>query len=74
MKLAIFRTNFTTFRRNRHARGGGVFICVKNNITCSELRFDDDFEIIAVEVKGSDSKDVGNRRHSQSIECGRTGY
>jgi hypothetical protein len=25
----IFRTDFTTFRRDRHARGGGVFICVK---------------------------------------------
>jgi hypothetical protein len=32
----IFRTDFTTFRRDRHARGGGVFICVKNNIACSE--------------------------------------
>jgi hypothetical protein len=30
----IFRTDFTTFRRDRHARGGGVFICVKNNIAC----------------------------------------
>jgi hypothetical protein len=46
--------DFTTIRRNRHARDGGVFICVKNNITCSELWVDDDFEIIAVEVKGSD--------------------
>jgi hypothetical protein len=33
-----------------------VFICVKNKIACSELWVDDDFEIIAVEVKGSDSK------------------
>jgi hypothetical protein len=54
----IFRTDFTTFRRDRHARGGGVFICVKNNITCSELWVDDDFEIIAVEVRGSDPKDT----------------
>jgi hypothetical protein len=29
----IFRADFTTFRRDRNARGGGVFICVKNNIS-----------------------------------------
>ena len=34
--------------------GGGVFICVKNNIACLELWVDDDFEILAIEVKGSD--------------------
>jgi hypothetical protein len=52
----IFRAEFTTFRRDRHARGGGVFICVKSNIACSELGVDDEFEILAVEVKGSDPK------------------
>ena len=52
----IFRTDFTTFRRVRHARGGGVFICVKKNIACSELWVDDEFETIAVEIKGSDPK------------------
>ena len=55
----IFRTDLTTFRRDRHARGGGVFICVKNNIACSELWVDDEFEIIAVEIKGSDPKCTG---------------
>ena len=25
----IFRTDFTTFRRDRHAQGGGAYICVK---------------------------------------------
>jgi hypothetical protein len=45
-----------TFRRDRHGRGCGVFICVKNNIACSTVRLDDDFEIIAVEVKCSDPK------------------
>ena len=34
--------------------GGGLFICVKNNIACSGLCVDDDFEILAIEVKGSD--------------------
>jgi hypothetical protein len=29
-----------------------VFICVKNYIDCRELSTDDDFEMIAVEVKG----------------------
>jgi hypothetical protein len=32
-----------------------VFICVKNNIACSEL-WVDEFEIIAVEIKGSDPR------------------
>ena len=53
----IFRAEYTTFRRDRHTRGGGDFICVKNNLTCSERWVDDDFEIIAVEIKGSDSID-----------------
>jgi hypothetical protein len=26
----IFIADYTTFRRDRHVRGGGVFICVKN--------------------------------------------
>ena len=50
----LFWADYTTFRRDRQARGGGVFICVKNNIACSELWVDDDFEILAIEVKGSD--------------------
>ena len=50
----LFRADYTTFRRDRQARGGGVFICVKNNIACSELWVDEDFEILAIEVKGTD--------------------
>jgi hypothetical protein len=50
----IFWADFTTFRRD----GQAGCICVKNNIACSELWFDNDFEIITVEVKGSDSKFV----------------
>ena len=45
----IFRADFVTFRRGRHAWGGGC-ICAKNNIACSELWVEDEFEIIAVEV------------------------
>jgi hypothetical protein len=44
------------FRRDRHAWGEGVFVGVKNNIACSELWADNEFEIITVEVKGSDPK------------------
>jgi len=33
-----------------------VFICVKNNIACLELWVDDEFEITAVEIKGSHPK------------------
>ena len=42
--------------------GGGGCLCVKNNIACSELWVDDEFEIIAVEVKGSDHKYSGDQR------------
>jgi hypothetical protein len=34
------------------ARGGRVFVCVKNIITSTALWADDDFEMIATEVKG----------------------
>jgi len=33
------------------ARGGGDFICLNNYIACGELWIDEDFEMIAVEVK-----------------------
>jgi hypothetical protein len=52
----IFRADYTTFRRDRHTRGVGVFICVKNYISCAEPWVDEDFEMIAVEVKGRVSK------------------
>jgi hypothetical protein len=52
----VFRADFATFRRDKSARGGGVFICVKNPIACTELWVDEDFEMIAVEVKGMDLK------------------
>jgi hypothetical protein len=48
----IFRDDYTTFRRDRCTGGGGVFICVKNYIDCRELWADDDFEMIAIQVKG----------------------
>jgi hypothetical protein len=41
---------------NRSARGGGVFICVKNFIASMELWVDDDFKMIPIEVKGVDPK------------------
>jgi hypothetical protein len=46
----------TTFIIITRVYCGGVFICVKNNIAWSELWVDDEFEIIAVEIKGSDPK------------------
>jgi len=55
-KAEVFRTDFTTYRRDRTARGGGVFICVKNIIASTKLWVDEDFEMIAVEVKGMDPK------------------
>jgi hypothetical protein len=52
----IFRDDYTTFRTDRCTRGGGVFICVKNYIDCRELWADEDFEMIAIQVKGKDPK------------------
>jgi len=49
----LFRGDYITFRRNRCSRGGGVFICVKNHIDCSELWTDDEFEMLAVEIRSS---------------------
>jgi hypothetical protein len=36
--------------------GVGVFICVKNYVSCAELWLDEGFEMIAVEVKGMNPK------------------
>lgn len=47
----VFRTVFTTFRRDRRVVGGVVIICVKNHISCAELWVDKDSEMIAVAVK-----------------------
>jgi hypothetical protein len=52
----VFRDDYTTFRIDRSTGGGGVCICVKNYIDSRELWTDDDFEMIAVEVKGRDPK------------------
>ena len=48
--------DYITFRRDRSSRGGGVFICFKNHISCKELRTDEDLEIIAVEINSRDHK------------------
>jgi hypothetical protein len=50
------RDDYITFRRDRGTRVGGVFICVKNYIDCRELWTDEDFEMVAVAVKGRDPK------------------
>ena len=47
--------DFTTFRRDTSDRGG-IFIGDKNITASTELWVDDDFEMIAVEVKGVDPK------------------
>jgi len=51
----VFRADFTTSRRDRSAGGGGV-ICVKNIIASAELWVDENFEMMAVEVKAMDPK------------------
>jgi hypothetical protein len=49
-----FRADYTTLKTERHTRGCGVFICVKNYITCAELWVDEVYEMISVEIKGMD--------------------
>jgi len=55
----VFRDDYSTFRRDRCTRGGGVFICAKNYIDCSKLWADEDFEMIAIAVKGRDPNFFG---------------
>jgi hypothetical protein len=52
----VFRDDYITFRRERNTRGGGVFICVKDDIACAELWVDESFEMIAVDVKRRDHR------------------
>ena len=52
----MFRADYITFRRDRSSRGGGVFICFKNYIVFRQLWTDEDFELIAVEIKSRDHK------------------
>jgi len=55
----VFMDEYTTFRRDRCTRGGGVFICVKNYIDFRELWADEYFERIVIEVKGMDPNLLG---------------
>lgn len=52
----VFTDDYTAFRRDGNTRGGGVFICVKKYIAWLELWVDEDFEMIAIEVKGRVAK------------------
>jgi hypothetical protein len=52
----ICRDDYITFRRDKCSRVGGVCICVKNYIDCSELWSDEEFEMSAVEVKRTNPK------------------
>ena len=51
-----FRGDYITFKRDRFSRGGGVFICPKNHIVCRQIWMDEDFEMMAVEVKSRNHK------------------
>ena len=46
------RSDFTIFSSDKFACGGGVFISVNNFITFTELLLNDNFEMIAIELKG----------------------
>jgi hypothetical protein len=51
-----------------------VFICVKNYIDCRELWTADDFEMIAVDVKGRDPKFMWEIVDLQSSNLGHASY
>jgi hypothetical protein len=71
----MFRDDYRTVRRDRNTRVGGVFICVRDCIACAELRVNEGFEMIAVEVKGRDNKFTWkNCRHLESCERGHASY
>jgi hypothetical protein len=52
----ICKNDYTTFRRERNVQGGGVLSVQNNYIACLELWADENFEMIAVEVKDRDTK------------------
>jgi hypothetical protein len=55
-----FRSDFTTFIRDRSGCcGGEFFICVQNIIASTELWEDVDFETFTFEVKGMDVNILG---------------
>jgi hypothetical protein len=51
----VFSDDYTVFRRDRILEVE-VFICVKKYIACMELWMGKDFEMIAVEVRGRNTK------------------
>jgi hypothetical protein len=55
-KAEVFRADFTTFRTDRRARVGDMFICVKNCNACAELWVDEDLEMVEVEVESMEPK------------------
>jgi hypothetical protein len=50
----VFGDDYTTFMRDRNTQGVGVFTCIKDYTACAELWVDEDFKMIAAEVKGMD--------------------
>ena len=47
----IFPSNYNVFQKNRIDRtGGGVFIACRNSITCEELKYIDNCEIVVCKV------------------------
>jgi hypothetical protein len=52
----VSRVDYTTFKRDGHSRGDGVFTCIQNNTTWTEVRFDELHDMIAIEIKGRDPK------------------
>ena len=54
---SVFPSNYTVYRKDRNANGGGVFHAVKSDIVCEECpKFDANCEILWSSVKFQNSK------------------
>jgi hypothetical protein len=52
----VFKDSHTTFRRAGSTQSEGVFICVKNYIASLKLWTNEDFQMVAIRVKGGNTK------------------
>ena len=52
----LFPPNYNLFRKDRIDRPGGVFIACRNNITCEELKYINNYEIVVCKVTVKNNK------------------
>jgi hypothetical protein len=65
----VFRADYTTFRIERHAHDGGVFICAKNYITCAEIWVDEKLKIEQCAPQEICQTNMQNSLHQDMCDC-----